>query len=69
MEMKIMPIVIGALGTVTKVLVQGMEDLEKLGRVETVKTTKLLTSARILRRVLETWEDLRILKLQWNTIT
>ena len=33
------PIVIGAFGTVTKGLLQGLEDLEVGGRVETVQTT------------------------------
>ena len=47
-------IAIGALGTVTKGLIQGLEDLEIKGRVETIKTTLLLRSVRILRRVLET---------------
>ena len=36
MKVMIIPIVIGALGTVTKGLVQGMEDLEIRGRVETI---------------------------------
>ena len=39
--------------SVTKRLVQGLEDLEITGQVETVQTTELLRSARILRRVLE----------------
>ena len=47
-------IVIGALGTITKELVQGLEDLEIRGRVKTIQTTALLRSARILRRVLKT---------------
>ena len=46
--------IIGALGTVTKGLVQGLEDLEIIGQVETIQTTALLRSARILRRILET---------------
>ena len=54
MKVTIIPIVIDALGTVTKGLVQGLEDLEIMGRVETVQTTALLRSARILKRVLET---------------
>ena len=54
MKVTIIPFVIGALGTSTKGLVQGLEDLEIKGRVETVKTTALLRSVRILRRVLET---------------
>ena len=54
MKVKIVPIVIGALGTVTKGLLKGLEDLEFSGRVETIQTTALLRTARILRRVLET---------------
>ena len=54
MKVTNIPIVIGALGTVTKGLAQELEDLEIMGRVETVQTTALLRSARILRRVLET---------------
>ena len=65
----IIPIVIGALGKVTKGLVQGREDLKITGRVETVQTTALLRSARILRRVQKIWGDLLSLKLQWKTIS
>ena len=54
LKMTIIPIAIGALGTVTKGLVQGLEDLEIRGRGETVQTSVLLRSARILRRFLET---------------
>ena len=46
-----------------------MEDLEIGGRVETIQTTTWLRTARILRRVLETWGDLLSLKLQWKTIS
>ena len=56
--MTVIPIVIGALGTVTKGLVQGLEDLEIRVRVETSQTRALLWSARKLRRVLETWDSL-----------
>ena len=66
MKVTIVPIVIGALGTVTKGLLKGLEDLEVNGRVETIQTTALLRTARILRRVLETWGDLLSLKLQWK---
>ena len=48
------PIVIGALGTVTKGLVQGKEDSEIMGQVETIQITALLTSVRILRIIKET---------------
>ena len=54
MKVTIIPTVTGALGTVTKGLVQGLEDLEIRGRVEIILTTALLGSTRILRRVLET---------------
>ena len=54
MKVTVIPIVISAFGTVTKGLVKGLEDLEIRGRVETIQTTALLRSARILRRVPET---------------
>ena len=38
-------IVIGALSTVTKGLIQGLEDLKITGRVKTIPTTELLRSA------------------------
>ena len=69
MKVTLVPIVIGALGTITKGLLKGLEDLEIGGRVETIQTTALLRTARILRRVLETWGDLLSLKLQCKTIS
>ena len=69
MKVTIVPIAIGALSTVTKGLLMGLEDLEIGGRVETIQTTVLLRSTRILRRVLESWGDLLSLKLQWKTIS
>ena len=62
MKVTVIPIVTVPLGTATKELVQGLKDLEIRGQVETIQTTVLLRSARILRRVLETWEDLLSLK-------
>ena len=41
-----------------------LEDLEVGGRVETIQTTALLKTARILRRVQETSGDLLSLNLQ-----
>ena len=64
MKVTIVPIVIGAFGTITKGLLKGLEDLEIGGRVETIQMTALLRTARILRRVLETWGDLLSLTLQ-----
>ena len=49
MKVTIVPIVIDALGTITKGLLKGLEDLEVGGRVETIQTTALLRTARILR--------------------
>ena len=57
MKVTIIPIVMGAFGTVTKGLLKSLDDLEVGGRVETSQTTALLRTARILRRVLETWEN------------
>ena len=69
MKVTIIPIVIGAFGTVTKGLLKGLEDLEVGGRVVTIQITALLKTDRILRRVLETWGDLLSLNLQWKTIS
>ena len=69
MKVIIIPIDIGAHGTVAKGLLKGLDDLEVGGRVETIQTTELLRTGRILRRILETWGDLLSLKLQWKTIS
>ena len=50
----VIPIVIGASNAVTKGLIKGLKDLEVGGRVETIQTTELLRTDRILRTVLET---------------
>ena len=63
-KVTIVPIMIGALGTITKGLLKGLENLEIGGRTETIQTTALLRTVRILRRVLETLGDLLSLKLQ-----
>ena len=68
MQVTVTPIVIGAFGTVTKGLQKGLEDLEVGGRMETIQTTALLRTARILRRVQETWRDLLSHRLRWKTI-
>ncbi len=64
MKVRNVPIVIDAFGTLTKGLLKGLEDLEVGGRGETIQTIALLRTARILRRVLETLEDLLSLSLQ-----
>ena len=52
-----------ALVTVTEILVKGLKDLKIRGLVMTTPTTALLRSARIMRRVLDTLEDLLSLRL------
>ena len=69
MQVTIIPIVIGAFGTVTRGLLKGLDDLEVGGRVETIQTTTLLRTVRILRIVLETWGDLLSLRLLWKIIS
>ena len=64
MKVMVLAIVIGALDRVTKRLVQGLEDLKISG--DTIQTTDYLVSARILRRVMETWGNLLWLKLHWK---
>ena len=54
MKVTKIPIVIGALGTIPKGLIKGLEDLEIRGQLVTIQTTTLLRSARILRKVEET---------------
>ena len=44
-------IVIGALGTVTKGLIRGLDDLGRREREDTIQMTELLRSARIPRRL------------------
>ena len=68
MKVLVIPIVIGALGMIPKGLVKELEELEIRGRADTIQTKLLLRSARILRRVLDTWGDLLSLRLQWRTI-
>ena len=69
MKVTIIPIVIGAFGTVTKGLLKELEDLKAGRRVEITQTIALFRMARILRRILETWGDLLSLKLPWKTIS
>ena len=54
MKVTVVPVVNGALGTITKVLERLLELLEIKGRIKTIHATALLRSARIPRRVLET---------------
>ena len=53
MGVTVIPVVVGVLGTVPKDLERRIEELEIRGRIDTIQTTALLRSARILRRVLD----------------
>ena len=72
MIVTVIPILTGALETILEGLVKGLKDLEIKERAETTQTTAILRSARILRRVLETWRDLptenNILVKEYNKI-
>ena len=69
MKVTIVPILIGAFGTITQGLLNGLEDLEVGEWLETIQMTALLRMVRIPRRILETWVDLLSLKFQWITIS
>ena len=68
MKVTIIPIMIGAFGTLTKGLIKGPQDMEIRGGMVTTQITVLLRMARILRVGLETWGDLLSLKFKWKTI-
>ena len=68
MKVKVIPIVTGALGKVTRILVQGLDDLEIRGRVEAIQSTVLLRSDRSQKKFLVNWGDMLSLRIQWNTI-
>ena len=63
MGVTVILIVVGACGMVPKGLERRGKELEIRGRIETIQTTALLRSVRILRRVLETGGDLLSLRL------
>ena len=63
------PIVIGSLKMILEVLIKTLDELEIAGQSETIQTTALLSSTRILGRVLENGGDLLLLKLQYETIS
>ena len=54
MRVTAIPIVINVLGIVPKGLEERLEEYEISGRIETIQTTAVLRTPRILRRVLET---------------
>ena len=62
-KMMVIPIIVGALGTVTKDLEKRWKEMEIKVRIKTILTTALLKLVRILRRELETQGDLLSLRL------
>ena len=66
MRVTIMLFVIGAFGTITEGLLKGLVYMEVGTSVETIQSTALLRTARILRRVLETLGNLVSIKLLWK---
>ena len=59
MKVIVIPVVIGALGTIPRELVKGVEDLDIRGQGDySIQTTVLLRLARILSKVLKTLGDL-----------
>ena len=62
MKLTVILIVIGAPGTISKGLVRGLEESEIEGWAETIQTTTISRSVRILRSVLKIWGDLLSLK-------
>ena len=56
--MSVIPIVYGASGTIPKYLEKRLDEQVFRVRIETIQTTALLRSTGILRKVLETGEDL-----------
>ena len=54
MKVTVVPIVDDARGMIPQDLVKGQKELEIEGPAETIQTTVLLRSSRILRRVLDT---------------
>ena len=76
MQVTIIPIVIGAFGTVTKGLLKGLEDLEVGGQVETIQTTTYITengqnaakSPGDLRRLAVTKTPVKNHQLMWKAL-
>ena len=55
MKVTLIPIVIDTLGTIPEGFIYVLEGLEIRRQVETIHTTALLRSVRIIKRVRETW--------------
>ena len=65
--MMVIPIVVGEPGTVSKVLEKRLGEQVIRKRIETISSTTLLKSSRILSRVFKTRRDLMSLTILWET--
>ena len=54
MKVTVIPVIVGALGTIPKGIEKRLGLLQIRGRIKTIQTTSCLKSVRILRRVLQT---------------
>ena len=68
MQVTIIPIVIGAFGTVTKGLLKGLEDLEVGERMETIQTTALFCEESWRLAVTQTPVKDHRLMLMWKAL-
>ena len=68
-KVTVIPIISGALGIVIKESVQGVENLKRRGRGETIQAATLLRLARIRRKVQKTCRDSRRLHRKTRTRT
>ena len=69
MSVTVIWIVIGALWTISKVLKSWLEELEIIGRADTIQIRVMLRFAWTLKSVLKTWNDFLSLRLQLKTIS
>ena len=60
------PVVVGALGTVTKGFEKRLKKLDIRRRNDAIQTSVLLWSGKIVTRVEENWRDLLSFMLQWK---
>ena len=67
MMMTVIPIIVGALATVSKCKEKRLYEVEIRRWSESIQIIAMLRSTRIPRRVLETWGNLLSLRLQWKT--
>ena len=69
MRVTVILVLVDALGTVPQGLVRGLDERWIRRKIETIQTTALVRSVKILRRVLETWGDLLLPRIQWKIIS